>query len=183
MSRLSSLTEETMTAAQKKVAEAIEAGPRGKLSGPFVPLAHCPGVAGPVQELGAYLRWNGTLPAKLRELAILVTARFWGAQYEWYAHHKHALEAGLDPAIAEAIAAKRRPDFKNRDEEIVYDYATELHTRHSVDDATYAAAKDLLGEESVVELTVLCGYYTIISMTLNTFQVPVPEGIAPPLED
>src|SRR3546814_15253173 len=116
MSRLSSLTEETMTAAQKKVAEAIEAGPRGKLSGPFVPLAHCPGVAGPVQELGAYLRWNGTLPAKLREPALLVTARFWAAQYDWYANHKHALVAGLDPALSEAITPKRRPPFKHRDE-------------------------------------------------------------------
>ena len=105
--------------------------------------------------------------------------RFWTAQYEWYAHYKIALEEGLDAAIADAIAERRRPDFKNKDEEIVYDFVTEMTENRKVSDATFAAAQELLGPKGVVELVVLCGHYSVISLVLNTFGIEVPGGAKP----
>lgn len=182
MSRLPELTLDQMTPAQRQVHENIASGPRGSVRGPFAPLMHAPGAADIVQQMGAYLRFKGTLPDKLRELAILVTGRFWTAQYEWYAHLPIAIKAGLDPSIADAIASQQRPEFSEPAEEIVYDYAMALHYDHQVDDAAYKRALDLLGPEGVVELTVLCGFYTIISMTLNAFEVGIPDG-SKPLKD
>jgi len=182
MSRLPELTLDQMTPAQRQVHDNIASSPRGGVRGPFAPLIHAPGVAELVQQTGAYMRYKGTLPDKLRELAILITGRFWTAQYEWYAHLPIALKAGLDPKIADALASQQRPDFAEPAEEIVYDYAMALHYDHQVDDATYKRAFDLLGPEGIVELTVLCGYYTIISMVLNAFEVEIPDG-SKPLKD
>jgi 4-carboxymuconolactone decarboxylase len=112
----------------------------------------------------------------LSELAILVTGRVWGAEFEWYAHKKIGLEAGLDPVLVEAIRTRQVPNFMTDAERIVYEFATQLHRDHRVGDATYAAAMAEFGETGVVDLVGLLGYYTLISMTLNTFHVPLPDG-------
>lgn len=179
MSRLPVIDPADYTDEQQEVANEITAGPRGEVRGPFLPLMHNAKAANAVQRMGAFLRFDGTLPGRLRELAILVTGRHWTAQYEWFAHYKIALNEGLDAAIADAVGQRRRPDFKNRDEEIVYDFAHELHENHRVSDATFEAAKELVGPAGVVELIVLCGHYTVVSMVLNTFEIEVPGGEKP----
>jgi len=176
MKRLSPLDPDALTKAQKDVHDKIIAGPRGAVRGPFVPMLHSPGAADFIQGLGAYLRFDGVMPGKLRELAILTTARFWKAEYEWNSHVTFAKEEGLDPVIIDAIAAHDTPDFSDADEQAVYSFITELHGNHQVSDETFSAIRDAFGEEGTLELTVLAGYYTIISMVLNTFQVEPPEG-------
>ena len=182
MSRLPTIDPADYDAEQKRVADAITAGPRGEVRGPFVPLMHNPKAADAVQAMGSFLRFDGTLDGRLREMAIIMMGRFWTAQYEWYAHYKIALEEGLDAAIADAIAERRRPDFKNEDEEIVYNFVTELTENNKVSDAAFNAAQNLLGPKGVVELVVLCGHYSVISLVLNTFEIEVPGG-AKPLPD
>ncbi|NKB57642.1 MAG: carboxymuconolactone decarboxylase family protein [Alphaproteobacteria bacterium] len=181
MSRLAALDPENMTSAQKKAHDGIASGPRGSVRGPFAALLHNPGVADAVQRMGAALRFDGTLPDNLREIAILVTGRFWTAQYEWWAHARIALEAGVDEAIVNAMAQRRRPSFVKSDEAAVYEFCTELHEKQSVSDENYAWVVEQLGEAGAVELIALCGYYTIISMTLNVAQTEIPDGIEPPL--
>ena len=179
MSRLPTVDPADYTDEQRAVADAITAGPRGEVRGPFLPMMHNAKAADAVQRMGSFLRFDGTLPGRLRELAILVTGRHWTAQYEWFAHYRIALKEGLDAAIADAIAERKRPDFENTDEEISYDFATELFENHAVTDATFAAAHDLVGNAGVVELVVLCGHYSIVSMILNTFDIQVPGGEKP----
>ena len=182
MSRLPDIDPKDYTADQKTVADAITAGPRGEVRGPFKMLMYNPQAADAVQRMGAYLRFSGTMDGRLRELAIIMTGRHWTAQYEWYAHASIAADEGLDQAIIDAIAERKRPDFKNADEEVIYNFVQELHETHNVSDASFAAAKDLLGEAGVVELIMLCGHYTVISMVLNTFEMEVPGG-GKPLKD
>jgi 4-carboxymuconolactone decarboxylase len=117
----------------------------------------------------------------LRELGILVTARFWTAQFEWYAHARMAREEGLDAAVIEAIAAGTTPSLATPEENAVYNFCRELHGNHAVGDESYTQAVAMLGREGVIELTVLSGYYTLISMILNTFEIAPPDGAAPPL--
>lgn len=179
MPRLPQLDPAKLTAKQKQVYDKIAGGPRGGVRGPFGVLLHAPGVADPVQAVGAYLRFASPLPGRLRELAIMVTARFWTAQFEWHIHRGFAEKEGVAPAIIDAIAERRTPDFENADDKIVYAFVNELHESHRVSDATYDEAVKLLGTENVVELTVVAGYYTLISMVLNTFEVGVPEGKTP----
>ncbi len=182
MSRLAAIDLENMTAAQKEAHDGIASGPRGSVRGPFAALLHNPGVADAVQRMGASLRFEGTLPANLREIAILVTGRFWTAQFEWWAHARIALEVGVDEAIVNAMAQRRRPSFVKSDEAAVYEFCTELHEKHNVSDENYAWVTEQLGEAGAVELIALCGYYTIISMTLNVAQTELPDGIDPPLK-
>ncbi|HEX9703035.1 MAG TPA: carboxymuconolactone decarboxylase family protein [Rhodospirillales bacterium] len=179
MSRLPQLDPAKLAGRQKEIYDKIVDSPRGGVRGPFGVLLHAPGVADPVQALGAYLRFDSVLPGRLRELAILITARFWTAQFEWHIHRGFAEKEGLDPAIIDAIAARQTPEFHAADEKVVYAYCRELHKQHRVSDATYADAVKVLGAEAVVELTALNGYYTLISMVLNAFEVPVPTGEAP----
>lgn len=176
MSRFSEPAPAQWTDAQRRVAEAITAGPRGSLRGPFLPLLHSPGLAEHVQKVGEYLRYQSALPAALKEFAILICARFWTAQYEWYAHHKLALEAGLDPAIGAQLAEGVRPDAMSPEQTVVYDFCTELHRGHAVSDPTFQAAVAKLGEPAVVDIIGICGYYTLISMVLNVAQVGLPAG-------
>lgn len=180
MSRLSELSIEDMTPDQRRVHDEIVAGPRGGIRGPFNAFLRSPGMADHAQKLGAFIRYESTLPGKLRELAILVTARHWGAQYEWYAHAKIAREEGLNDAIIDAIAGRERPVFDEPAEETVHDFCADLLRTGEAGDGTFAAAHELLGERGVVELIGLMGYYCLVSLTLNTFQVPVP-GDAKPL--
>lgn len=178
MERLSTLDPERLTARQRDVYDKI-AGTRGGVRGPFAVLLRCPEIADDVQALGAHLRFAGGLPGRLRELAILTTARFWTAQYEWAAHAPIAEKEGLDPAVIEAIAARRKPAFAAADEEAVYGFCRECLGRHRVGDAAYARAVEALGEDGVVELAAVVGYYSLISTVLNAFEVAPPEGAAP----
>lgn len=182
MSRVPLLAPEDMTEAQRAVRDAIAAGPRGPSAfGPFNAWLQSPEFANRAQELGALLRFGTSIEPRLKELAILCVGRWWTAQFEWYAHKKLALEAGLSAAVIDALEARARPEFGNEDEAVVYDFAQELLARRDVSDARYAAAEALLGRAGVVELVGVLGYYTLVSMTLNVFRAPLPEGISPPL--
>ena len=179
MTRFKPLDKSEMTDAQRKAHEAIVSGPRGGARGPFNALLRSPDLADRVQRVGEYVRFNSSLPARLNELAILVVARYWSAQYEWYAHRELAMKAGLDPKIADAIALRKRPADMKEDEAAVYDFCTELHEKKSVSDAAYAAALKLFGEQGIVDLIGASGYYTLVSMILNVDQHPLPEGVTP----
>ncbi len=179
MSRLPELTPETMSEAQRQLAEEIASGPRGGVRGPFPWLLRSPRIAAHVQRLGAYIRYESTVPGNLRELAILITARFWRAQYEWYAHKPIALKEGVDEAVIEAIAGRRRPQFAEAAEAAVHDFCIAMLESHEVPDETYQVALDALGEEQLVDLVSLLGYYSLLAMVMATFEIPVPGGKVP----
>lgn len=179
MSRLSELSPDDMTPEQRRVYDEIVAGPRGGLRGPFNAMLRSPGIADYAQKLGAFIRYESTLPGKLRELAILITARHWTAQYEWYAHSRIAEKEGLDASVLESISRRERPSFADPAEEVVYNFCSEVLAGGEVGDAAYAAALELLGETGVTELVGTMGYYSLVSLTLNTFRVPLPEGVQP----
>jgi len=180
--RFPPIAAESMTPQQRETADAIASGPRGGLRGPFQAWLRSPELADRLQRVGEFVRFSSSVPARLNELAILITARAWDAQFEWWAHHRLALEAGLDPAIAKAIAEGRRPASMQADEAVVYDFCTELRATRRVSDATVARALHLLGEQGVIELIGVSGYYDIVSMTLNVAEVALPEGVEPPLK-
>lgn len=182
MPRIKDLAVEDMTPAQRNIRDDIVAGPRGKLQGPLKVWLTSPGLADKAQQLGQFCRYETSLPTHLNELAILVTGRFWGAEFEWYAHKRIGLDAGLDPDVVEAIRQRRIPSFKTDAERIVYEFATQLHRDHRVGDATYGEAVKEFGEVGAVDLVGVLGYYTLISMTLNAFHVPLPDGVAPELD-
>jgi len=179
--RFKPLSPEVMTDAQRKVYEAIAGGPRGGVRGPFNPLLRSPELADRAQKMGEYIRFNTSLPPRLSEFAILITARYWGSQYEWHAHHPLALKAGLPPKVAEDLAHGRRPAGMTEDESSVYDFCSELHRDKAVSDATYATALKRFGERGVVDLIGVSGYYTLVSMVLNVDRHPLPGGAAPQL--
>jgi 4-carboxymuconolactone decarboxylase len=172
--RFPTLTPEQMTPAQRQVADAIMAGPRKSLGGPFNAWLRSPELADKLQQVGEHLRFHSSVPPRLNEFAILITARAWDADYEWSAHYPLAMKAGLAPAVAADVAAGKRPAGMAADETAVYDFVTELRRTHRVGDPTYAAAHKVLGDQGVVDLVALCGYYDLVSMTLNTAQVPSP---------
>jgi 4-carboxymuconolactone decarboxylase len=180
--RFPPLSPDQMTPAQRAAAQAIAAGPRGGLRGPFQAWLRSPELADRLQKVGEYLRFNSFVPRRLNELAILITARAWDAQFEWYAHHRLALEAGLHPAVAADIAEGRRPASMQADEAVVYDFCTELRATRRVSDATLAATLDLLGEQGVIDLIAVSGYYDTVSMTLNVAEVALPDGLEDPLK-
>jgi 4-carboxymuconolactone decarboxylase len=174
--RLPDLTPEQMTPEQRRVADNAIAGKRGRLPAPLRAWLHSPVFGDRAQSLGEFLRYDTTLGPALSELAILITARFWTAQYEWYAHKKLALQAGVSPAVCDAIARRERPTFPDAKAELVYDYAMAMHTDRTVTQAMHGRAVAALGEAGVVELVGLLGYYTMVSMTLNGFGIGVPPG-------
>ena len=174
--RFPDLRREQMSEAQKRVHDSLAGGQRGGVQGPFGPLLQSPELADRVRELSDYLRFNTSLPARLNELAILITARFWRAEYEWYAHKPLALKAGLEGSIAEDMARNRRPGNMKPDEELVYDFCTTLHRQHFVDDSLFKRAVAMLGEQGVVDLIGVSGYYTLVSMVLNVAEIPLPPG-------
>ena len=182
MPRLGEIDRTRLTDEQRRVADRIRSGPRGGLAGPFWPWLRSPELADRAQKLGEQVRFNSTLSPRLFELAVIVTARHWQAQFEWYAHAPLARKAGLGEEIIAAIQAGTRPQFAAADEAAVYDFATELYARRRVGDAAYAAALAHLGERGVVELVGILGYYALVSMTLNVFGIAVPQG-APPFRE
>ena len=181
-----------LTPAHQALFDALKSGPRAKLAssgaskpgplgGPFNVWLRSPGIGNLVQQLGEEIRFRSSLSGKLNELAILVTARNWTSQYEWVAHHKLALEGGLDPKIAEAIAQGRRPEGMDADETLVYEFSTELQASQGVSDAMYARAVARFGERGVVDLISVNGFYVLVSMCLNVDRTPVPPGTPLPL--
>ncbi|MDQ2804091.1 MAG: carboxymuconolactone decarboxylase family protein [Pseudomonadota bacterium] len=181
--RFAELTPQTMTPEQREVAEAIQSGPRGGgLRGPFNALLRSPELADCVQKVGEYVRFKSSLPARLNELAIIIAGRRWTAQYEFYAHRHLALEAGLKPEIADAIAEGRRPEEMQEDETIVYEFATELLQTGQVSDGPYQRVRDRFGERGVIDLVGAAGYYSLVSLILNVARVPLPPGETPPLQ-
>ncbi len=177
--RFKPLPPDEMTAEQKRVAQALAQGPRGGVRGPFPALLRIPALADRVRTLGDYVRFESSLPPPLRELAILVVARFWTAQYEWYAHSRHAVKASVDPSVPAAIAEGKRPPKLSADEALVYDFCTELLHGRDVSDATYAAAVKRFGETTVLELVALAAYYSFVSLILNVNRTPVPDDATP----
>jgi 4-carboxymuconolactone decarboxylase len=173
--RFPALKPEEMTPAQKEVADRILSGPRKSMGGPFNAWLRDPELADRLQAVGEQIRFHSSLPPRINEFAILVTAREWDADYEWYAHYPLALKAGLEPAVAADLAQGRRPRRMAADEAAVYDFMAELRRARRVGDARYAAVHRLFGDKGVVDLVALSGYYDLVSMTLNTAQVRPPE--------
>ena len=183
MSRLPELNAGTMTAAQRAVHEEIVSGPHARVVGPFRAWLHSPELARRARALSEHIRFRSSLPPKLMELAILVTGRHWKAEFECYAHAQLARKAGLDEAIITALASGQRPSFADDHEALVYALCTELYETHRLGDATYQRALEALGLPSVVELVATIGYYSMVSLTLNAFQVPLPPGEPSPFAD
>jgi 4-carboxymuconolactone decarboxylase len=128
------------------------------------------------------MRFNQSMPRKLNEMAIIITARYWTAQYEWYAHKRAALQAGLNPAIVDAIQSGRRPAGMQKDEDAVYTFCSELLNTKHVSDATFKTAKDTVGEKGVVDLMGVMSWYQMVSMMLNVDRYPLPDGAQPELK-
>jgi 4-carboxymuconolactone decarboxylase len=179
--RFKALGEGDMTGAQRKVYKEIASGPRGGVRGPFNALLRSPELADRAQKFGEYVRFESSLPERLKEFAILITARHWTAQYEWHSHHAHALKAGLDPRLAADLARGKRPAGMKGDEAAVYDFCSELQEKKSVSDSAFKAAVDQFGERGVVDLIGVTGYYTMVSMVLNVDRHPIPGGAPAPL--
>lgn len=180
--RFPPLKYETMTPEQQAMINHLLSGDRGTTTGPFNVMLRNPAWGDLAQAFGGQLRFHSSLPPRLSEMAILITARIWTAQYEWYAHKRNALKGGLNAAIIDAIAEGNRPPNMQPDEEAVYTFTKELLEGHQVSDATFKMAKDRLTEKGVVDLMGLTGYYQIVSMLLNVDRYPLPEGAAPELK-
>jgi 4-carboxymuconolactone decarboxylase len=179
--RFRPLTYEEMTPAQKTMLEHLVASPRGGADGPFNVLLRSPEMGDLAQQFGA-ARFTTPVPRRLWELAILLTARHWTSQFEWYAHRRGAIQAGVSATICDAIAEGRRPAGMQPDETAVYDFASELLETKQVSDATFNAARDLLGERGLVDLIGVMGWYGTVSMLLNVDRYPLPDGVQPPLK-
>jgi 4-carboxymuconolactone decarboxylase len=174
--RLKLLSPEEMSADQKATYDEAIAGKRGRPPAPMMAWLNSPEMARHATRLGEVLRFNTIFPAKLSEIAILVTARHWTSHYEWFAHKRLALQGGMDPRIADDIRDRRSPTFDDPKAKMIYDVAKSLHEGHGLSQALYDEAVDVLSERGVVEVIGLCGYYTMVSMTLNTFEFGLPDG-------
>jgi 4-carboxymuconolactone decarboxylase len=180
--RFKPLTWDEMTPAQHKMVEDLVAGPRSGVNGPFNVLLRSPEMGNLAQQFGAATRFNQSMPRKLNEMAIIITGRYWTSQYEWIAHKRAALDAGLNPAIVDAIQNGRRPTGMQKDEAAVYTFCSELLNTKQVSDATFAAAKAAVGEKGVVDLIGVMGWYHTVSMLLNVDRYPLPDGQQPELK-
>ena len=181
MARLHLPSVDEMTAEQRDVHDEIVSGVRGRLVGPLRAVIHSPDLARRWSRLGEYLRFSTILPKKLNELAIIVTGRRWNSQVEFHIHAEAARAAGLDPAAVEAIRLAQPPVFSDETEAEVYEFARQLQQTGDVEPAVHAAVTARWGERGVVELAGVIGYYTMVSMTLNAHEIPLPDGASPPL--
>jgi len=181
--RLPPIPENDWSEAQRRVAEAIIAGPRGALVSPFVPMLRSPELTEHAQRMGEYLRYRSAIGQRLSELAILVTARQWSQQVEWSIHAPIALREGLSVETVEAIADGRRPRDMKSDEALVHDFSIELHRNRSVSDKTWNDAVAAFGEQGAVDLIGVNGYYAFLSMVMNAARTPAPASSAQPLRD
>jgi 4-carboxymuconolactone decarboxylase len=174
---------DAMTPEQRRVYDQIVSGPRGTLVGPLRAALHRPELADKWQQLGELLRYRTSLPPRISEVAILVTARRWNCQVEWHMHAIAAAHAGVAADVVEDIKQRRRPATADAQTLAIYDYAAELTASGSVAQTTYDAVRLAWNDVGVVELTALIGYYTMVAMTLNAHEIPLPAGIEPPLPD
>ena len=181
-----------MTPEQRAAADALRSGPRAsvgssavaapdRVGSPFNIWIRRPELLDRLQRVGEYIRFKSSLPPRLNEFAILITARRWDAQYEWFAHHRLAMAGGLDAKIADDLANGRRPANMKPDEAVVYDFVTELNEHHGVTDETFGRATAAFGEPGVADLIAVTGYYVLVAMTVNVDRTPIPDGGKPPL--
>jgi 4-carboxymuconolactone decarboxylase len=179
--RMPPIPADKLTDAQKKAIEEFKAARSADISGPFVPLLRSPEVMNRARAMGDYLRFKSSLPPRLSEFVILLTARRWTQQYEWNAHQPLALQGGLRTDVVKAIADGRRPDAMAEDEDAVYTLWDEVQRNQSVSDATYARAVGKVGEQGVIDVLGITGYYTMLAMVMNTTRTPLPDGVKPAL--
>jgi 4-carboxymuconolactone decarboxylase len=183
MSRYREIAPTEMNPGQKRVHDQIVAGKRGRFGGPFHILIRAPEICDHASKLGEHLRWGTSLPDRLSELAIIATARFWRAQYEWYAHAPLAEKAGVPAAAIESIRTGGTPVLAEKDEALVYRICNEIFRTQRLSDASFREAVSALGEQGLVEVIAIIGYYTLIGNMLNVFRVALPEGEAPPFPE
>ena len=179
--RMPEIPRDNMTEAQKKAADEFAAGRGTAVFGPFVPLLRSPEVMLRAKAMGDYLRFKSVLPPPINEFAILMTARQWTQQYEWAVHYPIAMKADLKPDIAKALGEGRRPEGMSPEEDSVYEFCTELHRNQSVSDATYARVLSKYGEQGIIDLAGVTGYYTFLAMVLNVARTALPKGSRPEL--
>lgn len=180
--RMPAIPAEQMTEVQKKVAAEIAAGPRGKVEGPYWPILRSPGYASCVQKVGAYFRYHCQLNRKINEMAALIAARSWSQQFVWDVHILQAIDAGLRPDIAQAIAEGRRPAGMAEDEATLWDFCAELLATKGVSDPTYERAVAGFGEEGVIDILGILGYYSTLAMIMNVGRTALLDGPQPPLD-
>ncbi len=183
MPRLELPPEEAMTAEQKAACAEAVAGIRGRVPAPMIAWLQNPELARRAQKLGELLRYQTSLEPRLSELAILVCGRHWTSHHEWTAHKREGLKAGLDPEAIAAIAARRKPPLRDAQEETVYDVSSTLLATGRVPPALYQRGVAALGTRGMVELAGILGYYCLVALTLNTFELGIPQSVAPELED
>lgn len=174
--RLPTIAAEQYNAEQKQAAAEFETSRKVAVFGPFEPLMHSPQMMTQARAMGDYLRYKSAIGNTLSELAILITAREWSQDYEWYVHHPIALKAGIKPEIADAIADGRRPAAMSGDEEMVYDFCVELQKNKRVSDPTFHRVEQRFGKKGVVDLTGIVAYYTLLAMQMNVAEYPIPDG-------
>ena len=179
--RMPPIPADKLTDAQKQAIAEFKAARAVDISGPFVPLLRSPEVMSRARAMGDYLRYKSSLPPRLSEFVILLTARRWTQQYEWHAHQPLAIQCGLKPDVVAAIAGNRRPAGMAEDEDAVYTLWDEVQRTQSVTDATYARAVATIGEQGVIDVLGITGYYTMLAMVMNTTRTPLPDGVKPPL--
>jgi 4-carboxymuconolactone decarboxylase len=182
MTRTPFLKPAEMDAEQRRVYEQIVASRGTWLNGPYAPMLHQPRMAEPASQLGEFLRYHTSLGPPLSELAIIVVARFWDSDFEWYQHSRIALKSGVPAAIVTAVAENRRPDNMDASQSAVHDFTRSLLEKHQVPDELYLRTRELLGVKGVVELTGLIGYYTFIAFSLVAHEVPMPPSVGPQLK-
>jgi 4-carboxymuconolactone decarboxylase len=173
--------ESDLNAEQKRVLEGLLGRRGGRIPGPYRFTLHCPEITELMHPFGELLRLRSTFPLRLSEFAIIITAREWDCDYVFQAHAKIAVENGLSQSVVDALARNEQPKFDKEDEEAVYDYLTQLFQKHAISDEAHARAKKLFGVPGVIELTLLSGYYGMVAMTLLAHEMPLPEGVKPPL--
>jgi len=183
MGRLSELLPEQLSAEQREIYDGIVASRGGSIAGPFAPWLRSPALADRAQRLGEFCRFHTSLPARLSELAILITARHWRANVEWQIHAPIARQQGLSEDVISALLSGEPPTFPSSDEEAVYELALQLYETRRVSEASYRRAIAELGETAVVELIGILGYYALVAMTLNAFEVELPDPQALPFPD
>ena len=176
MPRYQELNESQLDAEQRRVFNDCKAGPRASVPPPVHVWLKSPGLADNAHKLGAHVRFGTQFTPKQTEIAILMTARYWTAQFEWAAHVRLALNAGVAQDVIDAIAERRSPRFTDPDDQLVYDFCKDYYDDHRVDDATYERVVARWGKRGIVDLAGLIGYYSFVSVTLNTFEVPTPPG-------
>ena len=181
MPRLAPLHPSQFTPEQQRIADAITARRGGALGGPFLPWMRSPELCDRAQRLGEFCRFHSSLEPFLSEFAIIVTAHYWRAQYEFFAHARMARAAGVSDAIVEAVRTGAEPPLEDERHRAIYAFVTEYFATHRVADATYERAIAALGERGVVDLVGIVGYYCLVSLTLNVFEVALPDGEPEPL--